>query len=655
MKSKYVVYIVSFSLLLMGCGGQKLSVADGQMARGEYYEASKTYRKIYNSLTKKSDRELRGQIAYRLARCHHMLSQYARASVAYQNAMRYGVDDSLARLHLAQALHSQGKYAEAVKHYELYLEQAPADVIALNGLAGARNGASGIGKSRYVVKNFRIANSRRSDFCPMFIDRAAADVLYFASTAERSAGDSKSVITGMKNADIWVTKKNEHGQWIAPEPLQGEINSAWDEGAVSFSPDGSAMYFSRARQSRWHDTGVEICVSRRYEAQWGEPEVFVIGNDTVSSYAHPAVSPDGRWLYFASDRPGGLGGKDIWRVSLADSLRLPENLGERINTPGDEMFPFVRDDSTLYFSSDGLGGYGALDIYRADIAVTGEVRVTNMGTPINSASDDFGIVFGRGEAGFFSSNRGDSRGYDNIYSFELPDFKINISGRVLDRDDEPVPDAVIRIVGNDGSNRRLRARTDGSFVFPLNPGVSYVMMAAANGYLNSRQEFECGVAQEDAEYWIDFFLASIKKPVVVDNIFYDYDKAALRDESRLALDSLAQVLRDNPNVTIEMGSHTDRHGSDAYNADLSQRRARSVIDYLIGAGIEADRLTARGYGKSAPVVITKRLARAFTQFKEGDVLDEAFIDALPYEDQNLADQINRRTEFKVLSTDYEYY
>lgn len=163
------------------------------------------------------------------------------------------------------------------------------------------------------------------------------------------------------------------------------------------------------------------------------------------------------------------------------------------------------------------------------------------------------------------------------------------------------------------------------------------------------------MAQEDAEYWIDFNLASIRKPVVIDNIFYDYDKAALREESKQALDSLAQVLRDNPNVTIEMGSHTDRHGSDAYNADLSQRRARSVIDYLIGAGIVADRLTARGYGKSAPVAITKKLARIFPQFKEGQVLDETFVDSLPREDQDLADQINRRTEFKVLSTDYEYY
>ncbi len=214
---------------------------------------------------------------------------------------------------------------------------------------------------------------------------------------------------------------------------------------------------------------------------------------------------------------------------------------------------------------------------------------------------------------------------------------------------------MIRIVGNDGSNQKQVARNDGSFSFPLDRGVSYVMLAGAKGFLNAKQEFTSDTAEEDAEYGVDFILASITKPVVIDNIFYDFDKATLRPESKTALDEMAQVLRDNPNVTIEMASHTDRKGSDEYNLDLSARRARSVIDYLISVGISADRLQSQGYGESRPKTITKKLAREYPQFKEGDVLTEEYILALPEADREVADQINRRTEFQVLSIDYRMF
>ena len=278
-----------------------------------------------------------------------------------------------------------------------------------------------------------------------------------------------------------------------------------------------------------------------------------------------------------------------------------------------------------------------------------------MGLPMNSAGDDFGITFGQGESGFFSSNRGDARGYDNIYSFEYPEVKVTISGMVLDKDEEPVPNAVIRIVGDDGSNQKEVARDDGSFRFRLERGVKYVMMAGAKGYLNVKQEVESDMEEEDADYEVDFILAAINKPQVVENIFYDFDKATLRPESKEGLDEMAQVLRDNPNVTIEMAAHTDRKGSEDENLDLSARRAKSVIDYLISVGIEKERLQWQGYGKSRPKTITKKLARLYPQFKEGDVLTPEFIETLSPEDQEVADQINRRTEFQVLSIDYNIF
>ena len=639
---------------VVSCGGAKLSVANEQMERGEYYDASKTYRKIYNKLTKREERPLRGEVAYKMAECHRLLGQSARASAAYQNAIRYEWPDTSAYLKLAQMLHAEGKYAQAVKAYEDYLAMKPGDASASNGLVGARMGLDKANTTRYVVKNAKLFNSRRSDYAPMYFD-ASLDRLYFTTTNEKVNGAKRSEINGMKKSDIWMATKDERGEWKRPEPVEGELNTEAEEGIVSFSPDGSTMYLTRARREPNSDTGVEIYTSQRSDAQWSAPVKFEITADTLSSYGHPAVSPDGNWLYFTSDMPGGSGGKDIWRINLRERAGSLENLGEWINTPGDEMFPYMRTDSVMYFASNGHPGYGGLDIFRAEMTRSGGWSVTNMGRPVNSSADDFGITFGAGESGFLSSNRGDNRGYDHLYSFELPELKILISGWVLDRDEEPVPNAVIRIVGNDGSNQKQVARDDGSFSFPLDRGVSYVMLAGAKGYLNSKQEFTSDIAEEDAEYAVDFILASITKPVVIDNIFYDYDKATLKPESKAALDEMVQVLRDNPNVTIEMASHTDRHGTDEYNLSLSGRRAQSVIDYLISVGIKPDRLQSQGYGESRPKTITKKLAREHPNFKEGDVLTEEYILALPEDQQAEADQINRRTEFQVLSIDYQMY
>ena len=649
------ISLAAIALIMCACSGAKLSTANEQFERGEYFDASKTYRKVYNKLTKKEERKLRGEVAWKLAECHRKLNQDARAAAAYQNAIRYGYGDSTAYLRLAQALHGDGRYAQAITAYETYLTWRPGDVLAQNGLAGAKMGREKALPTRYVVKNAKLFNSRRADYSPMFFD-SSLDKLYFTSTNEKAHGSKKSEITGMKNGDIYVASKNERGEWGRPEPIEGELNSDLDEGIISFSPDGQTMYLTKARRELNSHTGVEIFTSQRSEAKWSAPVKFEITADTISSYGHPAVSPDGAWLYFTSDMPGGSGGKDIWRINLKERVGSLENLGEWINTPGDEMFPYVRTDSVLYFASDGHPGFGGLDLFRAELRPSGGWSVTNLGRPVNTSGDDFGITFGKGESGYYSSTHGDARGYDHIFSFELPELKITISGWVLDKDEEPVPNAVIRIVGNDGSNQKQVARDDGSFSFPLDRGVSYVMLAGAKGYLNSKQEFTSDNTEEDAEYGVDFILSSITKPVVVDNIFYDFDRASLRPESKKALDELAQVLRDTPNVTIEMASHTDRHGTDEYNINLSSRRARSVIDYLISVGISPDRLQSQGYGESRPKTITKKLARLYPEFKEGDVLTPEFIEALEDEKQREdADQINRRTEFQVLSIDYRMF
>ena len=639
-------------LVLQGCRGAKLSEADAQYARGEYYDASNTYRKIYNKLTKREERPLRGEVAFKMGECYRRLNMIARAAAAYQNAIRYHYPDSMAIFYMAQAQQAEGKYAQAIKNYEEFLALKPKFRLAEDGVRGCRNALKlRENPTRYTVRNAKLFNSRRADFCPQFLD-GNFDQLYFTSSTEKATGTKKSEITGTKQCDVFFSKLDEAGNWQRPEPVEGELNTEFDEGVTAFSPDGSTMYLARARREPNSGTSVEIYTSQRSEAKWSAPVKYEITADTLSAYGDPAVSPDGTYLYFSSDMPGGYGGKDIWRINLKERVGTLENLGDVINTAGDERFPYIRTDSVMYFSSNGHPGMGGLDLFKATKTPSGGWNVENMGVPMNSPGDDFGITFGKGESGFFSSNRNDARGYDHIYSFVKPDLKITISGYVLDRDEEPVPNAVIRIVGNDGSNQKAVGKDDGTFQFNLQRGVKYVMMAGAKGYLNGKQEFESDTLEQDAEYGVDFILAAMHKPQVVENIFYDFDKATLRPESKKALDEMAQMLKDNPHVAIEMASHTDRKGSDKYNEGLSQRRAQSVVDYLVAAGVERERLQPHGYGESRPKTVTKRIARLYPQFKEGDVLNEEFIKGLSPENQDAADQINRRTEFQVLTVEY---
>ena len=650
---KYLTLFAGCLLLLAAAGcGAKLSTAHAQYERGEYFAAAATYRKVYNKTSPK-DKPVRAQIAFRIGECYRRLNSAPRAAAGYQNAVRYKYPDSIAVYYLARELHMQGKYKDARKHYAAFLDYKPGDRLALNGVRGCDAAIEWkAAPTRYVVKPAKLFNSRRSECAPMFLG-TENDLLYFCSANDKASGDKKSDITGIKSNDIFFAKKNEKGVWQRPEPAEGGVNTEADEGIISFTPDGNTMYLTRARHEEGSDASVEICTSSRSDAKWSAPAPFPITGDTLSVFAHPAVSPDGRYLYFASDMPGGSGGKDLYRIDLQARDGIAENLGVQINTAGDEMFPYIRDNGDLYFASDGHPGMGGLDLFRATLNEFGVWKIENLGVPVNSAGDDFGITFETGrEAGFFSSNRGDARGYDHLFSFELPRLEIWITGYVLDQDEEPVPNAVIRIVGKDGTNQKAYARDDGTYRFPLNLGVDYVMMAGCRGYLNSRGEFTSDSEERDETYGLDFILAAIDKPVIVENVFYEFDRADLTPESAAALDGIIRTLEDNPNVSIELSAHTDMKGSDEYNLRLSERRARAVVDYLIQHGVAPDRLTPKGYGKSQPRTITRRQAREYPEFREGDVLTEEYILALPPDLQEIANALNRRTEFRVLDVDY---
>ncbi len=663
MNKKITPYILLFltALLLFSCKSAKLSDAEEKQRIGEYFEAAAIYRKVYTK-TSPQKRDLRGYIAYRMAECNRLINNTPRATSAYMNALRYDYPDSIVSLRLGQMYQKSGKYMDAIRHYNDFLLLNPESQLALNGIKGSELAPQWKqNPNRYIVKRMEKFNSRRGEFCPMLYGDKY-DQLYFTSSrtpkgANKDKDETISAITGQRNNDFFLVKQDEQGNWLAPVELEDEVNTEFDEGTPSFSKDGNTMYYTYCAQDPEGPRTSEIYVSTRSSAKWGKGTRASIVKDSVTALGHPAVSPDGKYLYYVSDAVGGFGGKDIFRSRLVGNDFGPmENLGPDINTPGDEMFPYVRDSVTLYFASNGHPGMGGLDLFKATQDSTGKWHVENLKAPINSMGDDFGITFeGNKEKGFFSSNRNDARGYDHLYSFELPIITIFIEGIVSDVDENPIENATVRIVGKDGLNEKVLAKKDGTYRVELERDIRYVMMASARGYLNQNFELKTGPEEKNETYIVDFYLSPISKPVVIENIFYDFDKATLRPESQKALDEMIKMLNDNPNVTIELGAHTDRKGSDQYNERLAQRRAQSVVDYLIAGGIEKERLEAKGYGESVPKVINKKMAKNYDFLNEGDVLTEEFILTLTPEQQEIADQINRRTEFKVLRTNYNLF
>ncbi|MDR2680882.1 MAG: OmpA family protein [Tannerella sp.] len=656
---RFIRYIelVLAGILLFSCKSVKLSVAEEKQRIGEYYEAANMYRKLY-SKAKPDERDMRAYVSYRMGICYQKINDVSRATSAYLSALRYNYPDSLLNLRLAQTYHQGGRYGDAINCYNKFLEQTPESLIAINGLKGCALAVEMKEKpTPYQVRKMDIFNSRYGEFSPA-LTGDDYDKLYFASSrAKKVSKDSLSSITGQLVNNIYLAEKDEKGAWKKPVELEDAINTKFDEGTPSLSADGNTMYYTYCESDPISARPAEIHISTRSGASWGAGSRANLVKDSITNAGHPAISPDGKYLYFVSDM-GGYGGKDIFRARLVgmNDFGGIENLGPQINTAGDEMFPYVRDSATIYFSSNGHPGLGGLDLFKASVDSVGVWHVENMGYPVNSMGDDFGITFeGNRERGFFSSNRNDARGYDHIYAFERPSVTIFIEGYVSDAEGNPVEGALVRIVGKDGLNEKVPAKPDGSYKVELERDISYVMMASAPDYLNQNFELKTDPDERNETYYVDFYLSPIHKPTVVENIFYAFDSATLRPESKEALDEIIQVLNDNPNITIEMGAHTDRKGSDSYNERLAQRRAQSVVDYLIEAGIPADRLTAKGYGKSEPKTVTGKMAGEHDFLHEGDVLTEQYILRLTPEQQEIADQYNRRTEFKVTGMTYNLY
>lgn len=658
---------------LAGCGADKnLKKGEKYLAIGEYYDAANQFRQAY-SKTAPKEKARRGDIALKIAHCNERINATQKASAAYANAIRYGRASAADRLAYARQLLKTGSYKQAAEQFGIVLDsinngayQEPdrtksnqmdikaAKQLAQNGLLSAQKAPQWKQEgSRYKVKRMDVFNSRRDDYSPVLAGDQH-EYLYFTSTRNDAQGNELSGITGAKPADIFMSEKDDKGHWSKPEAVTGGLNTDFDEGACALTPDQRTMYLTQCVSDASYPRYAQIVTSARSDAAWGKPTELKITADTLSSYAHPAVSPDGEWLYFVSDMPGGMGGMDIWRARITPAgLGGVENLGEPINTPGNEMFPTFRPNGDLYFSSDGHPGMGGLDIFIASVGRDGKYHVTHPGYPLNSQADDFGMTFeGVHNRGYFASNRNDGRGWDHIYSFENPEIIQSVKGWVYEQDGYELPSAVVYLVGSDGTNEKLSVKGDGSFERQLNPGTDYIFLATCKGFLNHKEELSIRPSDESYEHVLQFPLASISAPVLIDNIFYDFDKATLRPESEKSLDELVKLLNENPNVTIELSAHCDYKGSAEYNKRLSQRRAESVVEYLTNKGIARDRLSPVGYGKEKPKTIRKKLTEKYNWLKENDVLGEEFIKKLDKGKQEICNQLNRRTEFIVLRTTY---
>lgn len=717
---------------------------DNALAIGEYAEAAALYQRAYRQ-TPAKEREQRGRLSYKMGDAYRCYGNVAKAVGNYANAARYYYTDTLTWLRLGDMQRAMGEYGEASKSYQNFITESLSPPKAIfsqpsKKVVSVRKSKRGNRKTKettnsdtlsvatstlktrnvdskyieiahrgllnceaaienkkdvsaYTVRQAVLFNSPRADYSPALLP-TEYDQIYFSTTRRQTQGNDISGITGMKAGDIFYSRKDEKGNWKRVEPAEGGINTTDDEGACCFSPDGSTMYFTVCRTDAKYPRMAEIWQSTRSDATWSKPTQVKISADTLSDYAHPAVSPDGKWLYFSSNMPGGFGGYDLWRIRIGEhGAGGVENLGSEINTDGNEEFPTFRPNGDFYFSSDGrTPNWGGLDIYCVpqftkrfrgedvlfDAEQTGlvdtlyqQLIVDHLPTPMNSQGDDFGITFdGLHNRGYFSSSRSTGgRGWDKIFEFSYPERLLTVKGWVYEQDGYELPSAQVYIVGTDGTNQKISVLPNGSFEAPVQPGVNYLLMAVCNGYLNVRQQLrldtlsladvERAIARQNknlrkdvTQYVLQFPLPNISIPVLVRGIYYQFDKAAITDSSSVALNRLVTLLKENPNVTIELAAHCDYRGTDAYNDHLSQQRAEAVVAYLVKQGIARDRLTPMGYGKRRPKVVTTKLHAEYPFLAVGDTLTAERISSLRPAQQEIANALNRRTEFRVLRTTY---
>ncbi|TXC81640.1 OmpA family protein [Luteibaculum oceani] len=637
---------LGFSLL----GQSKATVKANELFEQEaYQEAVQAYREAF---LKEPSPVQKARIVFQIAECYRLVNDTENAKDWYQKSIKAKHNDPMHYYHLGTMLLKEQKYKEAIEQFENFQSAEPNSVLGANGIKSAKAAMEwGDKPTRWVVTNEEVINSSSMDMDPSFLDKRNT-TLVFTSSREGSTGKDIDVRTGENFQDLWFTEKDRKGRWSEPALLDPTINTEVNEGSAELNAKRNTIYFTRCPIEKKEKVGCNVMKATyvggkvsnitKVELKKEGQEKFTVGQPTVDKKEEVLV--------FSSDLEGGQGGNDLWMIvydKKAKEWSEPKNLGPKINTPGEELFPFLHDDGSLYFSSDGHVGMGGLDIFVSQSI--GEFRwgdPENLKAPMNSSFDDYGIVFNKTKKeGFFSSNREGGRGKDDIYSFYYPPMVFALQGTVMDRESgQPIEGVTVEVTGSDGSAFSAITDAMGSYAFGenglqryINEDVNYSISVRKQDYLIAKDRISTVGAQESMTFVLDFLLqfSPPNKAIELPEVLYELDKATLLPQSKDSLDFLYKILVDNPTAVIELRAHTDSRGDDKYNMELSQRRAQSCIDYLVSKGIARDRMVAKGFGETDPRITDEEIKYYPT--------DEA---------KELAHQQNRRTEFVVLNFDY---
>ena len=656
MSMRKTLACLTFSLLCVitaSAQGKQGEEADDAFKAGQFFNAIELYKKAYTSEKKASDK---AALIFKVAECYRALGDAPNAQVWYEKANKAQYTDPITYYYIGEALKEQGKYAEAITAYNKYKEKNPGDTRADASLASSQMAQTWKDQSsRYTADPEVLLNTPQYDFSASFSSKKNDEVV-FASSRTASTGTETDGIAGESFLDLFASSRDKLGKWSEPVKLPPAINTPAHEGSPTFNSKRTAMYFTRCEHEKKKAYGCEIWMSKKVGSNYSEPEMLVLHaplekNDSNQvKLGQPTVSKDDGVLVFSSNQKGGRGGKDLWMVRLDKDGKptgTPSNLGNEINTPKDDMFPFLRNNGNLYFSSDGHPGMGGMDIFMAE--KTGDNawgHVENLKSPINSSGDDFSIIFDNDEEkGYFTSNRAGGKGQDDIWRFMMPNLEFALQGTVYDKaTGTPLPDAKVEVVGTDGSSFSAMADANGGFNFAENgkdrfikENTSYTVRVGKQDYLVVNDQITTVGINESTTFAKEYYLQPAAKGVVIKlpEVQYAVGSAELTASGKDSLETLYATLVENPTIIIELAAHTDSRDSDKRNQVLSQNRAQSCVNYLVSKGIDPARMVPKGYGET-------RLR-----------ISDADIKAMKTkEEQEAAHQSNRRTEFSVLSFDY---
>ena len=664
--------------------------ADNAFKYEMYYAAIPLYRKAYGKVSNRIEKK---RIIFQIGECYRLTKEPRKAESQYRRAIKAKYSDPIIYLRFAEVLREQGKYREAMEQYKIYMKKVPKDPRGSIGLKSCEYVMEQQKKpTRYQVGNAKKLNSRYDDFSPAYADKKYRS-LVFTSTRKEN-GNKIDPNTGQPFSSIFVAQLDRRDNWSKPVLIdeKGMINTKENNGSVCFNRKFNTLYFTRCVNEKKSIKGCQIYVSSKRGKLWGEPKALPIADDSIA-VGHPAISRNEKEIIFSSDLPNGYGGKDLWiakRRKKSAPFGKPRNLGKNINTRGNEMFPTLRvlDDGTtfLYFSSDGLGGAGGLDMFRSEYVRGQWTKPENLGLPLNSAGDDFGIIFSKSrkmvktitstrqkinceEMGFFTSDRKGGRGKTDIWEFWLPEIVFTLSGTIRDNQTlQYIGNAKIVLKGSDGSVLQTTTDKRGYYHFgktQIKKNTTYTLDVTHTGYFANHDGKTTTVGLlKSKDIILNLNLEPIPPdPIPLPEIRYDLGKWDLKPQYQDSLNGLIKTMEDNPTIVIELASHTDARDTEEHNDTLSLRRAKSVVDYLVTKGIEADRMIPVGYGERRPRVLKNGYTYGNVQYKQwnfngisfppGTVLTEDYIKSLPTtREREAAHQLNRRTEFRILRDDY---